>query len=496
MKCLLSTLVVAIVSYNAMAQPKEETFTGWDELKTEVPEWFKDAKFGIYFHWGVYTVPAYNSEWYSRTMYVPRTGPYKYHVEKYGSQKIFGYKDFIPMFTAPRFNADEWVELFEKAGAKFAGPVAEHADGFSMWASKVNPWNAKDMGPKRDVVGELARAVRKHNMKLITTFHHQWQWGWYPTMDTSVDAGNPKYAKLYGPVVSDSAWKQRPTGEKPDKNFSDYWLAKVKEVVEKYNPDILYFDSRLNHLSQEYRKEMVSTFFANAKDKRSRVLLYKSKELPDGIGVRTYEKLRLNKIGDKPWLTEEPISTYSWSYTDDIKLRSASSLLHGMIDIVSKNGVFLLNICPKADGTIPVDQQQILLSIGEWLKEFGEAIYATRPWYTYGEGPRKIAEKTEVQNRAKYFETTYSAEDIRYTTKGNNIYGIVLGQPEVGKAILMKSFNKDSLPGKIEIKNVTVMGKNKKVQWQLLPTGLSLKTPVGLPAKMAMVYKIETEAKL
>lgn len=489
----LLAVAITLACYKTGAQPKEEVFTGWEDYKTDIPQWFKDAKFGIYFHWGVYTVPAYNSEWYSRTMYVPNTTPYKHHLATYGSLKTFGYKDFIPMFTAPRFNADEWVELFEKAGAKFAGPVAEHADGFSMWASKVNPWNANDMGPQRDIVGELAKAVRAHRMKLITTFHHQWQWGWYPTMDTSVDAGNPAYEKLYGLRVSDSAWMHKPGAEKPNDSFSKYWLAKVEEVVKSYDPDILYFDSRLNHLPQQYRKEMLDVFFANKKDKKSKVLLYKGKELPDSIGVRTYEKLRLNKIGDKPWLTEEPISTYSWSYTDDIKLRSASSLLHGLIDIVSKNGVFLLNICPKADGTIPADQQQILLSIGGWLKEFGEAIYGTRAWYTYGEGPRKIAEQTEVQNRAKYFETTYSAKDTRYTTRGKNIYAIFLGQPDAGANILLTAFNKDSLPPNIYIKNITVMGRNSKVEWQLLPTGLSVRIPADLPNKMATVFIIQTK---
>lgn len=494
-RLLAILFVVAISSYVCIAQQKEEEFKDWNNLKNEVPEWFKDSKFGIYFHWGVYTVPAYNSEWYSRSMYVLGTGPNRHHVTTYGPLNKFGYKDFIPIFKAEHFDADEWVDLFVRAGAKFAGPVAEHADGFSMWDSKVNPWNAKAMGPMRDIVEEMENAVRKRKLKFLTTFHHQWQWGWYPTFDTSVDAGNPKFAGLYGPVVSDSAWMQRESGEKPDAWFSDVWYAKVKEVIDNYKPDILYFDSRLNHLGQQYRKQVVTSFFNTATDRKNKVLLYKSKELPEGIGVRTYEKIRMNKIGERTWLAEEPISTYSWSYTEDIKLRSAREILHGMIDIVSKNGVYLLDICPKADGTIPDDQKEILLSIGDWLHKFGEAIYGTRPWYTYGEGPRKIAEKNEIPDRRKFFELTYTAEDIRYTRKRSVIYAIILGQPESGKAILMKSFNKDSIPAKIKIKSITLLGSKEKVQWKLLPRGLSVRTPAQLAAKMAVVFKIETEAK-
>ncbi|MBD0286846.1 MAG: alpha-L-fucosidase [Flavisolibacter sp.] len=496
-KVLLMLLFIdAMASNQGIAQQTTEALEDREQFKTEVPEWFKDTKFGIYFHWGVYTVPAFNSEWYSRSMYVPDTGPYKHHKATYGSQEEFGYKDFIPLFKAEYFNADEWVDLFARAGAKFAGPVAEHADGFSMWDSKANPWNAKNMGPKRDIVGELERAVRKRNLKFITTFHHQWQWGWYPTFDTTVDAGNPKYASFYGPVVTDSAWKHRESAEKPDKAFSEKWLAKVKEVINQYEPDILYFDSRLNHLGEAYRKEMLSAFFKNEKDKKQKVILYKSKELPENIGVRTYEKTRMYQIGERPWVTEEPISTFSWSYTEDIQLRTAPDILHVLIDIVSKNGIYLLNICPKADGTIPQGQKAILLAIGAWLHQYGEAIYGTRPWYTYGEGPRKMKdERGETVPRNKYYELTFTADDIRYTTKGNVVYAIILGRPEAGKNILFKAFDKDSLPQKLEIKNVSLLRTKDKVQWQYLKNGLSVRTPARLQESMAVVFKIETIAK-
>jgi alpha-L-fucosidase len=491
-------LVMVMASVKGYAQEKEEAFTNWDHLKNEIPQWLKDAKFGIYFHWGVYNVPAYNSEWYSRTMYVPGTSPNKHHLATYGPLKTFGYKDFIPMFTAGHFNADEWVDLFVRAGAKFAGPVAEHADGFSMWDSKVNAYNAKDMGPKVDIVKAMQKAVRKRNLKFITTFHHQWQWGWYPTFDSSTDAGDPKYAGLYGPVVSKDAWLQKDSAERPSDEFNKQWLTKVEEVVNKYKPDLLYFDSRLGHIGESYRKQVATTFYNSAKNRKDRIILYKAKDLPQGVGMSTYEKTRLNKMGENTWLTEEPISTYSWSYTSDIKLRNAEDIVKGLVDIVSKNGVYLLNICPKADGTIPQDQKEILLAIGGWMHQYGDAIYDTHPWYTYGEGPAKEAdEKAErpTTDRRKYFEIKFTADDVRYTRKGNTVNAIILGKPAEGQKILLKAFNKNKVPEKISITEVTMAGSSEKITWEYLDEGLSVTIPAAVESEVATVLKIQTVAK-
>src|SRR4030042_985809 len=211
----------------------------WESLRNHpVPQWFRDAKFGIYFHLGPYSVPAYNSEWYSCLMYKPDHKVFKYHKEKYGDQSQFGYKDFIPMLTLEKFDAEALANLFQRSGARFAGCVAEHADGFAMWDSKLTEWDAVEMGPKRDIVGLVEKAIKSHGMKFITTFHHDWNWDWYPVWDERFDCSNPAYADIYG--------QPHNKGDEPSREFFDEWKSKVIEVIDKYKPDLIYFDSKLD----------------------------------------------------------------------------------------------------------------------------------------------------------------------------------------------------------------------------------------------------------
>ncbi|HWM29390.1 MAG TPA: alpha-L-fucosidase, partial [Woeseiaceae bacterium] len=303
--------VVIMMSGQVLAQAQDDEFGGWEELRNDPPEWFKDAKFGIYFHWGIYSVPAYHSEWYSRNMYNPESPVHEYHVSTYGPLNEFGYKDFVPLFKAENFDADEWVDLFVRAGARFAGPVAEHADGFSMWDSEVNSWNARDRGPGIDVVEEMERAVRKRGLKFITTFHHQWQWGWYPTFKSAqvADAGDAAYSELYGPVVNEDTWRHRQLAMKPNDEFNELFTDKVLEVIQGYSPDMIYFDSRFGHIGVEYRKTIVREFLDSMKSRGKDgegVILYKHEDLPEYSGVLNLEKARMNEIREHVWQTEEP----------------------------------------------------------------------------------------------------------------------------------------------------------------------------------------------
>jgi alpha-L-fucosidase len=445
-----------------------------------VAAWFRDAKFGIYFHWGPYSVPAYDNEWYSRNMYVKGSAAYRYHVATYGGPEKFGYKDFIPQFTAEKFDADQWAELFEQAGAKFAGPVAEHADGWSNWDSKLTRWNAAKMGPKRDITGLMAAAVRKRHMKFIATFHHQWLWGWYPTMDKTVDCGNPEYSGLYGPAVPPGAWQDNPP---PSPEFCALWLAKVKEVVDNYQPDLIWFDSRLSIVGQRYRQEMLAYYYGKEPSwGTSLVVTCKNGDLPAGASVMDLERGRMENLTDVPWLTDTAICNRSWCHIQDPDYKSAKTLVHTLIDIVSKNGCLLLDICPTAQGEIPRPQQERLLEMGKWLKVNGEAIYGTRPWKVFGEGPTQVKGGHFNEDAA----SRYTAADIRFTTRPGVLYAMLLGRPGDGAAVTIKSL---ALPAG-EVSQVALLGSPDKLTWKQTAQGLSVTLPAGAASALAYTLKI------
>jgi alpha-L-fucosidase len=465
----------------------------WDSLaKHAVPGWFADAKFGIIFHWGIYTVPAFDSEWYSRNMYLPDHKAAEYHKLVYGPPSKFGYKDFIPMFRGERFNAEEWALLFRKAGARFAGPVTEHADGFSLWDSKVNEWNAARMGPRRDVVGELSRAIRNEGMKFLATFHHQWLWGWYPTVDKSLDAGDPKYAGLYGPPAPGSpfnyhGYRTHPLIP-PPQDFQDIWEAKVKEVIDKYHPDHIYFDSRMEIIDERRRIDLVAYHYNQAEKFQHEVgLSYKQDALPADVAILDLECGRVPGISPRPWLTDDVIDWTSWCYVQKPDYKSANRLIGQLIDITSRNGTLLLDINPASDGVMPEPTVDRLLAIGEWLRVNGEAIYGTRPWKVNGEGPTDV--KSGEFSETKTPELT--ANDFRFTSRWKTLYAIACGWPQDGNEIVIKSLNtNDKLLARNEIANITLLGSDAKLTWQHDAQGLKITLPPQKPGDHAFVYKI------
>jgi len=468
----------------------------WSSLKKHnaAPDWFRDAKFGIYFHWGVYSVPAYGygSDWYASRMHVKDRPEYEHHIKTYGDPSKFGYHDFVPMFKAEKFDPEEWADLFVKAGARFAGPVAEHHDGFAMWDSDLTPWNVKDMGPKRDITGEIAKALRKRGIKLVTTFHHArnnqrqvekngklvWE-GFYPRVEGWPTASkDPKLQMLYGGI--------------PRERFLNLWKDKVIEVIDKYEPDLVWFESDLPMIPDKYVKELLAHYFNQAHELGKEVLVtYKEQGLPPQIGVEDFEMGRENKITKFTWLTDDTIATRdsrTWGYSSKMRIKSTRYVLHVLIDIVSKNGQLLLNLSPKSDGTIPQDQQNVLLGIGDWLGKFGEAIYGTRPFVVFGEGPTRLKFGGEYARE----QLNYTPEDIRFTTKSDIVYAIQMGWPGAGHETLLKTFSAKSRQHSLKIKSVSMLGSDEKIIWSLREGGLAVTTPLSPPDEMAVVYKIET----
>lgn len=489
-------LVFGACSQQNKAPEYEATFESLEQINP-VPEWFKDAKFGIYFHWGVYSVPAYGNEWYPRNMYFPGSNENKHHLKTYGAIEEWPYDKFITGGTdkagkfvqfAPKlkseggkFDPDEWAQLFEDAGAKFAGPVAEHHDGFSMWASKVNPWNAKDMGPHLDLVDLLTKSIREHDMKVILSMHHAYNiTGYYEKVPPTDD---PKLQMLYGQQ-----------GKVKNEAF---WLAKHKEIIDNFQPDIIWQDFNLKAISDTVRLLFLAYYYNKAEEwGKSVVSTYK-----DGYNAKCavldYERGGPTDITPNYWLTDDAISSSSWCYTEGIGYYSKKQVLHGFLDRISKNGNLLLNISPKANGTIPQEQKDVLHAMGSWLKKYGEAVYNTRAWEKYGEGPTKMGAKHGVFTAPK--EGT--AQDIRYTRSKDEstLYAILLGWDEGQKAATLTALASDS----IDLSNLENVEMINKEAGNYLPlkfkqdtSGLVVKLPEKSFDELAYVLKLSFDGTI
>ncbi len=490
---LFRLILLCFLGGYALGQNTKEYEENWDSLSkhTAAPEWFQDAKIGIYFHWGVYSVPAHDNEWYPYKMYLESSPVFDYHREKYGDQSTFGYHDFVPKFTAEHFDAQEWVDLFKAAGARFAGPVAQHHDGFAMWDSEINPWNAMDKGPKVDVTGELARALRKQNMKLITTFHHARNLQRYRNMKESGFASHFIYNKDWHTSTTDPELKLL-YGNVDEEWFKGYWYDQIDEVVRKYNPDLIWFDSWLNFMPEHLRQKMVANYLNHAQLRGQEVVVcYKQADLPESVGVHDIEQGGKRDVSEHPWMTDITISNKSWCYVEGQTYKPTSMVVRNFIDVVSKNGVVLLNISPKADGTIPTEQREILLGLGRWLDMYGEAIYETRPWIMYGFGDASAKQGSHGGQTAT---VEYTANDIRFTQSkdGKTLYMIFLGKPNVGWT---KDFhlmaNQRYFP-EGEIESVSLLSSEENLEYHLSGYGFRVNFSKSTTLdEMANVVKIQ-----
>ncbi len=445
------------------AAPAGPFEASWESLRRHyrVPEWFKDAKFGIFIHWGVYTVPAQGSEWYPRHMYNAMA---KSHRERWGAQRVFGYKDFIPLFKAEKFDPQSWARLFREVGARYVIPTAEHHDGFAMYASRLTPWNAANMGPKRDIIGELGRAVRHEGLRFGISNHRveNWDFMWPSLPADSTDLFDPRSAGLYGPP-------QRPTdqsgmGPVPGKEghhpqsdaFLNEWQLRVEEIIDNYAPDLIYFDNGVNYRSMDPWKLRIARYYYNSARKWGREVSIQAKSEAYLAGsIRDYERESRapKQLQTDYWQVDDPIG-HKFGYVEGLQLQTAEGIIGNLVDNISRNGNLCLNISPKADGTIPDDQQRVLRTIGQWLKTNGEGVYHTRAWRISGEGPHE--------------EGHLSKTDVRFTCKGTRtVYAFVKhwdGRPFIIHALKAA-----------EIESVTALDGGTKVKFGSAADGVLIK---------------------
>jgi len=471
----------------------------WDSLANyEIPEWYQDAKFGIFIHWGVYSVPAFGSEWYPREMYnaeKSRRGIFDHHKEKWGAADEFGYKDFIPMFKAEKFDASAWAQLFKDAGARYVIPVAEHHDGFPMYSSDYTHWDASEMGPKRDIVGELSEAVRDAGLHFGLSSHRAEHWWFYGGgREFPSDVQDERYRALYGPA------RDRDESEAgvtlPSQEFLDDWLLRCSEIVDKYKPEIIWFDWWIAQPAFAAHLQTFSSYYYNRGSTFPNMVAINYKKFggesfPDTAGVLDIERGGLADTRELMWQTDTSVSKNSWGYITNHKYKTVNSLVDDLIDIVSKNGCMLLNIGPRPDGTIPEEEQEMLLAMGDWLKQNGEAIYGSRSWSAYGEGSTKVVDGT-MSNKAESKRKNFNADDIRFTTQGDTVYAAILDWPGNKAKLTVRSFTPEALPKGVG--SVTMLGAKGKLKWTQDEKGLHVTLPNKAPGEHAFVLKV-TPAK-
>jgi len=452
----------------------------WRSLEDyRIPAWYRDGKFGIFVHWGVYAVPGFANEWYPRNMYRKGTAEFEHHVRTFGPQSVFGYKDFIPRFRAENYDPSSWAELFRRAGARFVMPVAEHHDGFAMYDCPFSRWTAAKMGPQRDLLRDLAPEVRARGMIFGVSSHRAEHWFFMNGgREFESDVNDPRYADFYGPA--------RLQEEQPDQAHMDDWLCRCCDLIDRFQPQLFYFDWWIEEPAWAPSLMRFAAYYQNraAEWGKGVAICFKERAFPEGTAVYDIERGQLSDVWPVAWQGDTAVARNSWGYVSHPDYKTSPEVVGNLVDVVSKNGVFVLNIGPRPDGTIPEPDQAILEGVGKWLSVNGEAIYRTRPWKIFGEGPTQIAGGgfTDIRRRP------FTSADFRFTRGDSALYAIALEWPQTG-GWLIRNLAQGSRNAPLEIRSVELLGSGA-VTWSRTREGLFIEAPRKRADGPASVLKI------
>ena len=455
----------------------------------QYPAWFRDAKFGIWSHWGPQAVPM-NGDWYARGMYEPGNKHYRYHTNHYGHPSEFGYKDIIPLWKAEKWDPDRLMQLYKRAGAKYFVSMGSHHDNFFLWNTKLHRWNSVNMGPKRDVVGEWQQAARKHGLRFGVSEHLGASFTWFQSSHGS-DKSGPKAGVPYDGANSnnwdlyhfpatpgDTGWYSQ------DPRWHQQWFRAIRELVDNYKPDLLYTDGGVAFGRDHFvGLSMIAHLYNQdaARHHGNVEAVYACKQKSDGRWVEDLERGIMPKIDPHPWQTDTSIG--DWYYNRDWKFRPVSWVIHMLVDNVSKNGNLLLNVVQRPDGSLDPEVEVMLAQLADWNDIHGEAIFGTRPWLVYGESALK------VKGGAFKEDFKYSAKEIRFTSKDATLYAIALGWPE-DNTLVIRSLAKPLGEVGNQISTVTLLGYDGKIPWKQTADALFVTLPSQRPSEFTAALKI------
>jgi alpha-L-fucosidase len=467
----------------------------------EVPAWFRDAKFGIWAHWGPQSAPEFG-DWYARRVYEEGGPTYKYHLEHYGHPSKFGYKDIVHTWKGDRFDADYLMQLYRRAGARYFVSMGVHHDNFDMWDSKHQPrWNAAAAGIKKDVVGLFKKAADKQGLRFGVSEHLARSYNWFAVAHTADKAGpyagvpydgaDPKFADLYHDY-SHGAPADRPPGigawDTGPEWWQRQWFLRIKDLVDKYQPDLLYSDGRLPF--EQYGLSVVANLYnLSARRHGGKVeAIYTSKLAADcetGTCVLDLERGIVDKVWPNPWQTDTCVG--DWHYLRGVKYKTPKMVIDMLVDIVSRNGNLLLNFPLPNSGMLDAEEHKILEGITGWMAVNGEGIYGTRPWRVFGYGPAteanaQIKERFNERNRKDL-----GPEDVRFTTKGKTLYAFLMGWPAKECLLAPLGTGTGAAP---KVHNVELVGFKGRLEWSQEQGGLHVQMPAERPCDYAVALRM------